>query len=196
LIVIFKAVVIRNTEGPDNIPMDKIEKRRSNVKVLVLIALCGFGWIVVTEIDAALNTAKPLPESGRLEQFEQSDECALMNFRFLKINDTVQSSNFRQIEVFMDIRDFSEENLRRMFLFLSKSRPEPQYLTVLVKTDWNQFEYPSDCPPVARSKVPPNVANEKLLEATFFRRGDNVFFRYGSSEKGLTTVVLKGQPYP
>lgn len=126
---------------------------------------------------------------------ESVANCVKMKFRYIITENTIQSSNFRKIEVFLDEKEFSVENLKELFSYLSSKYPEPKYLTVLVKTNWAQLQFPSDCPGIGRSNVPVKPDEFDYHQAIYYRRGGNEYFRYSvilKSDK-LETYVIKGK---
>src|SRR5436190_5582043 len=65
-------------------------------------------------------------------------DCVRFDFRWLELENVLYSEKIRHIEVFMDERAFSEENLRSLFDYISKKNPNPTGLTVQVHTNWAQ----------------------------------------------------------
>ncbi|MEP6847315.1 MAG: hypothetical protein ABI999_00550 [Acidobacteriota bacterium] len=88
------------------------------------------------------------------------------------------TSIVRHIEIFLDEKAFSETNLKKLFEYLSKQNPDPVHLTVVVKTNWAQLPMASDCPGYGVSEQPPDPHEYDYLQATYYRRKDQEYFRY------------------
>lgn len=123
-------------------------------------------------------------------------ECEIMPFRFVILSSLLQSESRRLVKVFLDPRDYSLVNLKHLFDHVSKGNPEPGILTIEVFTDWQQLQFPSDCPGTGSSGNSPDVANKrKFNRAIYFRRGENIYFYYSEkpgTEK-LETYVISGR---
>lgn len=134
-------------------------------------------------------------ETQNISTKKSLEDCVTMKFRYIVTENTIQSSNFRKIEVFLDEREFTVENFKELFSYLSNKYPDPKYLTVLVKTNWEQLQFPSDCPGVGISNVPRRPDEYDYHQAIYFRRGKNEYFRYSTKLKTeeLETIVIKGR---
>lgn len=101
----------------------------------------------------------------------------------------------REMLVFFDEKSFSEENLKNLFMNLSKKYKVPQTLTVRVETLWDRIPTPDECAS-GMSGMPDD--NEEGHWAVFMRRGDDEIFRYNpdKNKTGIKTIVLKGLNFP
>ncbi len=113
--------------------------------------------------------------------------CHTFDFKYLIVKNVKASPEVRTITVFLNVQDFSEENLKELFSFLSKEYPKENILTVRVLTDWAQVNFPSDCPGsgVSGSKSTP-PENYDYHEAFFRRMGEYKSFRYNPELKSRT----------
>lgn len=131
-----------------------------------------------------------------LESLKTPDDCEIMKFRFLITQDYQASSVVRKVEIFLDKKAFSEENLRKLFSKVSKKHSEATFLIVVVNTDWEQLSmpiYPEDCPGVGSSgNGKPQMF--EYHEARYYRRGENEFFTYNPTlgTADFKDVILKG----
>jgi len=126
-------------------------------------------------------------------------ECITMPFHYVLADNWEKSSNVREIEVFMDDKAFSLENLKMLFAYLSDRFPEPKHLNVRIKTDWSQLNLPSDCP--GSGSGGSNIAKVESFDyhrADYYRRGDDVYFYYTTQLKTekMEKVVLSGSHQP
>lgn len=115
---------------------------------------------------------------------ECSNKCVRFDFRWLELSNELYSSKFRHIDVFLDPKAFSEDNLRNLFEHLSKANGEPENLTVSVYTDWAQIDPAApNCPGTGISNMPEPPDKYDYLQATFWRRGEREYFRYSPKIK-------------
>jgi len=104
--------------------------------------------------------------------------CKPFDFHWLELENEQYTSSIRHIEVFMDEKAFSEANLRALFEYLSKANPQPEGLTVVVHTDWSQFQNPSpNCSGWGMSESS-EVPRYDHLQAIYWRRPGREYFRY------------------
>ena len=114
---------------------------------------------------------------------KQTKNCTTFRFYWLEIENVLYSPIVRHIEIFLDEKAFSEENLKTLFAYLSEKNPEPKHLTVVVHTNWKQLWFPSDCPPTAISEQPDPPDKYDYLQATYHRRKDVEYFDYSQTVK-------------
>lgn len=124
-------------------------------------------------------------------------DCTRWDFHYLVTLDHKMSSAIRKIEVFMEAEAFSEENLQKLFRYLSDKNPDtegsPRNLHISVMTDWKQFGLPTDCPPSGTSGS--NTVNPKVYQwARFYRREGKEFFTFNpeKSSNEAKDVIMKG----
>jgi hypothetical protein len=148
-----------------------------------------------TENSAYLNDIANVPTSTK-----KTEDCLTMDFHYLLTENQLYSSEVRHIEVFLDETAFSEENLKKLFKYLSYKNPEPKHLIIEVKTNWKQLDYPSDCPGIGASNLPERQDKYDYFQAVFHRTGSNgitEYFRYNPTVKirdsDFKTVIIKGK---
>jgi len=130
---------------------------------------------------------------------EPKSVCTKFDFRWLELENVLYSEKVRHIEVFLDERAFSEENLRTLFAFLSKKNPHPQHITAVVYTNWQQLPLPSpDCPGWGMSNMPEKPDRYDYLQAIYYRREAREYFRYSPATKvhdsEFKTVLISKNP--
>jgi hypothetical protein len=124
-------------------------------------------------------------------QDQVNDEnCDLIDFRYLIVNDSKFGPKSRDIMVFMDKNVFSEDNLTKLFARLAPRYSDTKILSIIVLTDWEQF---SDCSASGRG----GGADQKpfdfnLLEARYYRDETREHFTYiPKPGKNFVKVDLK-----
>jgi hypothetical protein len=123
-------------------------------------------------------------------------DCVSMDFRFIELKDLAYStSTLKHVEVFLDEKSFSEENLKLLLDYLSKEHAAWKYLVVEVKTNWAQIQPFSDCPGTGTSNMPEPPDKYDYYQAVMYRSGENQFFNYYPKLKSqeIKTVVSKGK---
>jgi hypothetical protein len=161
------------------------------------IAALAFGLGVFVAGFAAINISKAqadrtpnlAPATIASTQF-----CKQFNFHWLELVNAKFSNTTRHVEVFMDEKAFSEDNLRELFEHLSKTNPDPAGLTVVVFTDWSQFTNPSvGCPGGGCGECKSEPFKFDHLQATYWRRPDREYFRYSPkiNTADFKKVVIK-----
>jgi hypothetical protein len=117
-----------------------------------------------------------------------------MDFHYLIVADEQRSSVVRHVEVFLDEKAFSEENLKKLFAHLSPKYPATR-LIIEVFTDWNQLPLPSDCPGAGTSNMPDRPDLYDYHQAIYYNLPEREYFRYNPTKKihssEFKTVVLK-----
>lgn len=121
-----------------------------------------------------------------------------MDFHYLILENNLSSPKVRHIEIFLDEKAFSEENLTKLFRHISDKNPAPENLTVHVFTNWKQLPLPSDCPLIVISEQPKRLDENDYHKAVFYRRdrsGGTEYFRYNPVLKteDFKEVFLKGK---
>lgn len=152
--------------------------------LLVLCVSCE-----VREHTGASETSYPVtnvearaPSSENLAVATPGD-CKTFQFRYLITENVLYTEKVRHVEVFLDDNAFSEENLKALFLYLSKQFPQPTHLTIVVNTDWKQIHLSSDCPGTGMSSRPSEWKNFDYHGATFYRRDATLYFTYNPDLK-------------
>lgn len=107
-------------------------------------------------------------------------DCTSLNLNYLVVVNEVRSENMRHIEIFLDVEEFNEKNLRKLFRKFSNTYSHPKYLTLVVKTHWSQLELPSDCPLGGTGKSEKSSAFTSHHRAIFYRHEKTSFFRYST----------------
>jgi hypothetical protein len=120
-----------------------------------------------------------------------------VEFRYIIFNNSVRNfgdpeAGIRNIDVLLDEKAFSEENLKKLFRVLSKGYPKPELLLIEVITNLEQSHTPG-LPQTSAEPDNPNYDNYHW--ATYHRDKENEFFRYNPNppSKETKTVVLKGK---
>lgn len=127
------------------------------------------------------------------------NECTTMPFHYLIVRDWLKSPAVRELEVFMNAKEFSAQNIGSLFSHLSEKFPEPDRLTIHVRTDWSQLDLPSDCPGIGAEGGSELISeNYDFHRAVYYRRGEDVYFYYTSELKTekMEKVVLSGTHQP
>lgn len=114
------------------------------------------------------DSSKPMRQNN--ERSTGQNECTTLAFRFVEFENELYSPNLRHIELFLDVREFNESNLRNLFNFLTRKYPDPENLTVVVNTDWNQLPRITDCPLTAMSNSNAPLEQTEYHQAIFYRR--------------------------
>jgi len=97
-------------------------------------------------------------------------------------------------------RHIVKQILKRFLLTLSDKNPEPENapngsnLIVIVKTDWEQMQFSTNCTGSGMSGGNNGADEYDYHFARFYRRGENAFFIYNSTLKTskLKDVIMKG----
>lgn len=159
-----------------------------------IILLLLFGSVANGQ--SAKKDSVKIQDKTSLSQNDKND-CFKFKFHYLELENVLYTSVVRHIEIFLDEKAFSEENLKTLFIYLSKKNPEPVHLTVVVHTNWAQIWYPSDCPPVAISEQPVRPDEYDYLQATYYRRAKVEYFKYSPAIKvdasEFKQVVLRNE---
>lgn len=103
-------------------------------------------------------------------------------FRYVIINDEIENSRdgrltSRHVEILLDKKSFSEENLRRLFWLISRRFPEPITLFVDVYTSLDQAPTPEERDEGGRSNQAEEPSKD-FLWAMYVRNHNSEFFRY------------------
>jgi hypothetical protein len=127
-----------------------------------------------------------------------SAACVRFDFRFIELDQyTYNTSVLKHVEVFMDERDFKEDNLKQMLDYLSSKHSTFPRLVVVVHTNWNQLDTfaSADCPGSGISEQPDRPDKHDYFQAVMYRYKQNQFFYYYPKLKSeeRKTVVSKGK---
>ncbi|MGH9949794.1 MAG: hypothetical protein ACRD6X_21710 [Pyrinomonadaceae bacterium] len=132
------------------------EKIRWNVVAMIL---------VVASMSYAQNSAIP-----------NSTTNGKSDFRYVIVDNEVQE-NERIVQVLMDEKSFSEENLRKLFRLVSKRLPSPSVLRINVATSLDQLATPEEADQGWNSGETSRIT-ENHFWAIYLRSKDDEFFRY------------------
>jgi len=163
------------------------------VFLLLFICIACAQVSTKTENTSYLNDIAKAPLAAK-----RTDDCITMDFHYPITSDNQASPNTRQIEVFLDEKGFSEENLKKLFRYLSDKNPDPNNspnnLILKVNTDWKQLGFPSDCPGVGVSGGITGTDVNDYHWARFYRREEKEFFTYNPTKKVWKNkdVLMKG----
>jgi hypothetical protein len=129
----------------------------------------------------------------------EAENCVRFKFHWLETENSLPTPVVRYIEIFLDEKAFSEENLKTLFAYLSEKNPEPTRLVVKVHTNWAQLDFPSlGCPGSGISNQPDSPDEYDYHQAIYQRSVKTEFFRYSPAlkvhEANFKTVVIRGEP--
>lgn len=139
--------------------------------------------------------------NGKIMLREPNQQRAYRSpFRYVIFNNEVDAG-YRYLEVLLDEKAFSEENLKQLFKLVSNRFPIPRVLHIQVYTNLEDAETPEERESGKASEQPGNPAADRYHSAYFLRDNDgNQWFTYNpdAPDTKLRTVVVKGQapPYP
>jgi hypothetical protein len=161
-----------------------------------LVAVCTTAQkdkIEQPETQKTTSSSEQTTESSRVNS---KADCVTMKFRYLVRNDYMSTPKMRYVDIFMDEKAFSEENLKTLFDYLSDKYTGPEDLTMVVVTNWNQLPLPTDCPPSGISGLPDKPDKYDYHQAIFHRRGINKYFRYNPVLKSsiFKKVIMYMEP--
>jgi hypothetical protein len=170
-------------------------------KILFAIVLALFIYIACGQQSAKMQNNELIIEKSQNTTIESKPDCVKLPFHYLVTND-VKDYNTRIIQVFLDEKAFSEQNLTTLFRYLSDKNPATDSssynnLQIWVKTDWSQLPFPSDCPPSANSGGDSGTKRNDYFWANFYRSEGKEYFTYNPTKgewknKG---VIMKGDEF-
>ncbi len=106
-----------------------------------------------------------------------------------------RADGYRYVEVLLDERAFSEENLRELFRLISKRFPQPRVLHVQVYTNLEDVETPEEREMPKASEASLDTSLDRYHQAFFLRDSEaSEWFTYNPSPPGteMRKVLLKG----
>jgi len=168
---------------------------------LLLALFLLFTCLSCAKVDADNSSKIDLRENVQTPPVSKNaEDCVTMNFHYLITLDFKPVANTQQIEVFLDEKAFNEENLKTLFSYLSDKNTEPKdlpngsNLIIIVKTNWQQLDLPSDCLPSGSSGEKGKTDTNNYHFARFYRRGENSYFGYNATlnTSKLKDVIMKG----
>ncbi|MBL8179994.1 MAG: hypothetical protein JNL64_00100 [Blastocatellia bacterium] len=115
-----------------------------------------------------------------------AENCSRLNIRFLEISNVSVGSGGRQIELFIDEREFNKEKLMTLFSTVSMWYPEDKHLTIRVLTNWNQVSadrFGPNCPGGGSSGPLNSVNKEGHRNAYYARRDGKAYFSFSLDDK-------------
>ena len=157
---------------------------------LIFMACCGLFIKLLGEKSSII-----FAQRGKSEK--EKENCIKLDFRFLEVSNAQYTSTSRQIEIFLDEKAFSEQNLKALFDYLSKEYPEPKRLTIGISTNWEQLPLPVDCSPGANGISDTSDQKPEMFDhyqARYYRDEKLEYFIYYpvlNTDK-FKRVVLKG----
>lgn len=165
-------------------------------KIVIISSSC-----LILIINSSLQTNNEDQTLGfitKIQAQEKNHHCDVINFHYLIVRNYMMTEKVRRIEVFLDVKSFSEENLKILFAYLSEKNPMPDHLTIIVHTDWSQILIPSDCPAMLISEQPDEPNRYDYHRAVFARRKKERVIEYFTYNPKLKTdevklVVIKGE---
>lgn len=166
------------------------------MKIFIIFAL------VLLQINCGQTAQTQTREQSNLMPVNQAtmkrskteEECVRTKFRYLIVQDILAWESQRHLLVFLDERAFSEENLKELFIKLSKKYSEYDELLIKVETNWERLPMPNDClPPVGSSERSNGSDENKFHRAIFYRKGASEYFKYNPilNTSDFKTVILK-----
>lgn len=104
------------------------------------------------------------------------------SFRYVIFSNLIQEFddsklNSRNIDILMDEKAFSEDNLVKLFFMISKRFPEPEFLNVSIYTNLEQTSTPEEMDQGATSEKEDLTSNHYSW-AVYIRTDSNEFFNY------------------
>ena len=154
------------------------------VGIAMLAGVCGAGGYGSGESSASVVTSER-GDGGK------SRHCVTLPFRYIELRNSMDAPKLRYIEVFLDVGAFSEANLKTLFEHVAAKNPEPENLTVMVKTSWQQLPFPTDCQPSGRSNMPAQEGRYDYHQALFHRRDREEHRAYFTYNPVLKSPDLK-----
>jgi hypothetical protein len=180
--------------------MSFFENSKNMMKVLIAffsIFVCIACGQVISKVESNESSQATKEDSIVWKENKENNECVTFKFHYLETENVLYTPVVRHIEIFLDEKAFSEENLKTLFAYISKKNPEPQHLTVIVHTNWAQLNFPSDCPGTGTSNMPARPDEYDYLQAIYYRRAKVEYFRYSPAIKvdssKFKQVVLRNE---
>ncbi|HZE71873.1 MAG TPA: hypothetical protein VE135_20380 [Pyrinomonadaceae bacterium] len=119
---------------------------------------------------------------------------AIVSNEVIDDSGTPPKDAYRYVEVLLDEKAFSENNLKELFKLVSKRFPKPKVLHVQVYTNLNDVETPEEREGPKMSEVPDDPSQDRYHQASYLRDDDgNEWFTYNPNapRTGTKKVILK-----
>ncbi len=173
----------------------KIMKVRQLKRVLIWLgsATVLLGCVSAQYQNSNEHISTP-PDPTQTPSDIRNTDCETLKFRFVTIADNADTTKSRRVDVFLEDKSFTVDNLKGLLLFMSRKYNDTPSLLVEVNTDWSQIEFPSDCPGTGISGRGPNgVSRDGHNYALLYRRDGTLYFNYTADAKSpkLTTVKVE-----
>lgn len=162
-------------------------------RVALSLALCAGLLLQDYNLGAASN--------GYMSRVASQHNSSKSSFRYVIINNEVTNDldlsddGYRYVEVLLDDKAFSEENLGKLFELVSKRFPTPKVLHVQVYTSLEDVETPEEREEGKISEVSADPSADNYHRAFYLRDADgNEWFSYNPypPSREIRTVRLKG----
>ena len=167
-------------------------QRMSATLLVLFLLIISDSSLTTKAVNASVHDCK----HGQDSLANISSDCVSFNFRFIELeNYSFHTSTLKHVEVFLDEKAFSEENLRTLLGYLSTKHSSWKYLVVIVNTNWAQLGTFSNCLGTGISGTPDRPDEYDYYKAVMYRNGENQFFHYYPKLKSREskTVISKGK---
>ena len=142
---------------------------------------------------------KGLVVCGKAVKYRQLKVANQKRFQYLIydnifVADAKESEGDRAISVFLPRQVMTDDNLKALFLYLSKRFPSPKGLHIYVETNSKKIPGPGKCERWGESGGPDTDTPEDYPFVRFYRLNGNEFFRvFYEKYASAKTIVLKGK---
>ncbi|MBK8148855.1 MAG: hypothetical protein IPK58_11765 [Acidobacteria bacterium] len=147
--------------------------RKSHRVQLLFAVLTSAGLMLLTH--SLWHSDSKDPISVDVKAQKENEDCDLIDFRYLIVNDARFGPKSRNIIVFMDKRLFTQENLTKLFARLDPKYSDTKILIITVLTDWATFRLFRNRSCDASDQKP---SDPNLLEARYYRDENREHFTY------------------
>ncbi len=140
--------------------------------------------------------------AGEVNNEQMAQRTNRSPFRYVIVsNEVIDDSGtppkdaYRYVEVLLDEKAFSENNLKELFKLVSRRFPKPRVLDVQVYTNLQDIETPEERESGKMSEAPHDPSLDRYHQAFFTRDNDgNEWFTYNPNppSSDRKKVVLKG----
>ena len=159
--------------------------------------IIGSILLALAFLSCSTDSSTRADSNAEPQTVKASADCVTFDFHYLITSDWQMNEKVHEIKIFMDEKAFSEENIKKLFRYLSDKTPardESENLILLVYTDWKQLGFPSDCPPSGSSGGNSGKDAYDYYWARFYRRGDKESFNFDPVKKvgKVKYVTMKG----
>lgn len=138
-------------------------------------------WTMLVFVQFGCTAVQPASYSeilpGPATTPQSSPTCNGITFRFVIVSQQAMSDKIFKIEVFLDPKSFSENNLRSLFEYLSSTKDDSVTLLINVETDWNRIRIPNGCIG-GDSSLPFDPSENSFHRAIYRREAGKASFRF------------------